>query len=485
MARDAETGALPLPDHPTAAKRPAWPPALARGAASLALIALVLLAVLAGRPPPADARTADGPAILLSVDGPIGPATTEYLEAGLETAAGRRASVVVVRIDTPGGLSSSTRDIVRAILASPVPVVTYVAPSGARAASAGTYILYASGVAAMAPGTNLGAATPIRMGGGGPLPGPGGEPEDTDRDGEDAPADAAGAKAVNDAVAFLKSLAELHGRDAAFAEAAVREAASLSAREALERGVVEIVAEDLDALLAALDGRTARADGRTVTLATAGATVETVEPGWRSRLLAVIGNPNIAYILMLIGIYGIIFELASPGSLFPGTIGAISLLLGLYSLNLVGIDFAGAGLVLLGIALMVAEALVPSFGVLGVGGAIAFALGSLFMVEEAPGFRLSMVTVGVATLVSLALLAVALAAVLRAYRRRTAIGGEAIVGAVGKVLRWSGGEGEVHLHGERWHATSPAALSPGDRVEITGRDELTLRVKPADAPDKP
>jgi membrane-bound serine protease (ClpP class) len=336
----------------------------------------------------------------------------------------------------------------------------------------------------MAPGTNLGAATPIQLGGGGPLPGgdegPAGENGEAE---DDAPAGqpsgAAGAKAVNDAVAFLRSLAELHDRDAGFAEAAVREAESLSATAALDRGVVEIVAPSLDELLEAADGRTVRVGDGTVTLATADLAVETVEPGWRAELLAAIANPNVAYILMLIGIYGIIFEFASPGTIFPGVIGAISLLVGLFALNLVGIDYVGAGLALLGIALMVAEAFAPSFGILGIGGAIAFALGSVFMFEDAPGFALSWPVVIGATAVTAGLLAVVLAIVVRAQRRRSVSGGDAIVGSLGEVVDWSGEEGEVRLHGELWRARSSAALEPGDRVEITARDSLILTVEPA------
>lgn len=433
------------------------------------IVALVAVATVRAQAP----APAPGAAILLIVDGPIGPATTDYLTRGLAEAAERDASIVVIRMDTPGGLASSTRDIVRAILASPVPVATYVAPSGARAASAGTYILYASGLAAMAPGTNLGAATPIPMGGTQPLPGRAQEDE------EETPADAASAKAVNDAVATMRALAELHGRDAAFAEAAVREAASLTASAALEQNVIELIAPDIATLLAEADGMTVRTADGEETLATADATIVRLEPNWRTRLLAAISNPNIAYILLLIGIYGLIFEFASPGIVFSGVIGAIALLLGLFSLNLIGVDYAGAGLVLLGIALMVAEAFAPSFGILGIGGAAAFALGSVFMFEDVPGFELSLSVVLVATAFTLLLLVIALAAVVRSRRARTVSGDQALVGATGRVVSWSGNEGDVQVHGERWRARGAATFSPGDRVEVTGRDELVLIVRRA------
>jgi len=449
-----------------------------RLAPSLALIAaaLVLIAVSAGGRAQAPAPPGTV-AILLEVDGAIGPATTEYLTRGLARAAGQDAAIAVIRIDTPGGLASSTRDIVREILASPVPVATFVAPSGARAASAGTYILYASSLAAMAPGTNLGAATPIPMGGTQPLPG-----RTQEEDDDASPADAASAKAVNDAVATMRSLAEHHGRDTAFAEAAVREAKSLTATAALEQNVVEIVTNDVRRLLDEADGMTVRTAGGETTLATAGAEIVTVEPDWRTQLLGAIANPNLAYILLLIGIYGIIFEFASPGIVFSGVIGAIALLLALFSLNLIGVDYAGAGLVLLGIALMVAEAFAPSFGILGIGGAVAFALGSVFMFDDVPGFTLSPAVVVVATAFTALLLVIALAAVVKSRRTRPVSGDAAIVGARGRVVSWSGGEGDVEVHGERWKARSTATFTSGDPVEVTGRNELVLVVRRAASP---
>jgi membrane-bound serine protease (ClpP class) len=423
-------------------------------------------------------------AIVLDIEGAIGPATTEHLRQGFEAAAERDAALMILRIDTPGGLGSSMREIIQDILASPIPVITYVSPSGARAASAGTYILYASHLAVMAPGTNLGAATPISLGRGSqPLDGD--SAEESEGDEAQVPADASTAKAVNDAVAYIQGLAEIQGRNADWAEEAVRQAASLSAAGALDAEVIEIIATDLDDLLAQADGRNVQLGGQAVTLQTSGLQIVTMEPDWRARVLSVITNPNIAYILLLIGVYGVIFEVISPGAIFPGVIGATALLVGLFALNLLPINYAGAGLLLLGIALMAGEAFVPSFGALGIGGAVAFALGSLFMFDEVPGFELSLSVVLTATAASVALLAIMLAAVVRAHRRKVVSGEPAMIGSTGEVLSWSGERGQIHVHGERWQARSAEPLAPGERVRVTAREELTLMVEPVKPPPLP
>lgn len=417
-------------------------------------------------------RDGSATAVVLDVTGPIGPATSEYLRQGFEAAGG--AAVIVVRIDTPGGLVGSMREIVQRFLASPVPVITYVSPSGARAASAGTYMLYGSHLAAMAPGTNLGAATPVQMGGA-PQPLEGGDEDDD----QTAPTDAMTAKSTNDAVAYIRALAELQGRNADWAEDAVRKAASLSANEALERDVIELMAPDLDALLAEADGRTVSLGGQDVVLRTADLDIVEVPPDWRVELLGLLANPTFAYMLMLVGIYGIIFEVINPGALVPGVIGGISLILALFSLNMLPINAAGAGLVLLGIALMTAEAFAPSFGVLGIGGALAFGLGSVFMFEEVPGFHLSIGVIVAATALSALLLIVVVAAALRAHRKRVVSGDSAMIGTTGTVLSWSGESGTILIHGERWQASGIGSADEGTSVRVIARDGLTLRVEPA------
>ena len=432
------------------------------------LIAAVLLAsapaVLAQEPPAA------GIAVVLDIDGAIGPATAEYVHAGLAEAARRNARVVVLRLDTPGGLSSSMREIIHDILDSSVPVIAYVAPSGARAASAGTYILYASHLAAMAPSTHLGAATPVALGGG--LFG-----SDKKDDKKDAKS-AEEAKAVNDAIAYIRSLAQLRGRNAEWAEKAVREAATLTNSEAKEQRVIELTADSLTDLLQQADGRSVKLGSRELTLATRGLKTETVAPDWRNKLLATITNPNIAYLLLLAGIYGILFEFFSPGAVLPGVIGGISLLIAAYALNLLPINHAGVGLLLLGVAMMVGEAFAPS-GALAVGGVVAFAVGSLFLFSgDAPGFELSWTVVASATAVSLALFAIALAAVWRSHRRTVATGDAALVGSAGEVVRWGDQGGEIQVKGERWRATSATPLAPGQRVRILARHDLTLVIAP-------
>ncbi|CAH2600749.1 putative membrane-bound ClpP-class protease associated with aq_911 [Rhodovastum atsumiense] len=405
---------------------------------------------------------------VIALDGAIGPATAVYVVRNLHLAVQDHATAVVLRLDTPGGLDSAMREIVRAMLASPVPVIGYVAPAGARAASAGTYILYASAIAAMAPGTNLGAATPVPLGGEAPLPGPA------------RPLDAGRLKAVNDAAAYIRGLAALHGRNAAWAERAVREAVSLSYEAALREHVVDLVASGLPDLLAAADGREVVAAGRPVRLATRDAVIRPVAPDWRDRLLATLTNPGLLYLLLLAGMAGIAFELSHPGILAPGVLGVICLLLASYGLNLLPIDHAGAALLLFGLALMVAEAWVPSFGALGIGGAAAFLIGSLMMFED-PGFRPPLALILGATLACLALFAGVLAMLLRARRRPVVSGDAMLIGAAGQVTAWHGTEGQVCVRGEYWNARSNAgpgrALVVGGKVRVTGRDGLRLLVE--------
>jgi membrane-bound serine protease (ClpP class) len=420
--------------------------------------------------------------LVSTIKGAIGPATSKQIADAIAKAEERNAEALVLRIDTPGGLVTSTRDIVSAILASDIPVAGYVWPSGGHAASAGTFIIYATGVAAMAPGTNIGAATPVMMGGGG-MPGTPQQPPARPGGSETEPAspsneEALSKKATNDAAALIKSLAETHGRNAGWAEEAVREGSSLSANEALEQDVVEIVASDIDSLLAQMDGREVVTASGTRTLATAGATVEHVDPGFMVELLALISNPNVAFLLMMIGVYGIIFELSNPGTIGPGILGAICLLLGLYALNQLPLDYAGVALIVLGLTLMAVEAFTPTFGVAGFGGLIAFILGASMLVDsENPDFQISWWTIAGTAIASAAVLILLLGYTLRAMRRPVATGAEEMTGAEARVLEWAQGEGYVHIHGERWHARGPAELAPQSTVRVERLDGLTLIVR--------
>ena len=424
-------------------------------------------------------------AVVLEIDGVIGPAVADYVLREIRAIKSDETRLIVLRMNTPGGLDTSMREIIRAMLSAPVPVATYVAPSGARAASAGTYISYASAVAAMAPGTNLGAATPIQLGRTPQFPGRTPEqPKDQGKGSADKgetgslePADTESRKAVNDAVAYIRSLAELHGRNADWAAEAVRSAVSLSASEALKLRVIDTIADDVPDLLRKIDGRTAIVAGKPERLATAALEIVTVAPDWRTELLAVITNPNVAFILMLIGIYGLVFEFANPGAVAPGLVGGISLLVALLALNLLPINYAGAGLVLLGIGLMLAEAHIGSFGVIGVAGIVAFVIGAIIMFPSgAPGFGLSLPVVAAATVITAALLLLVLAMLLRSRKRPVVTGKEALLGAEGEAVAWDGAEGRVRIKGEIWRARSSGTLHPGSRVKVIDRDGLVLVV---------
>ena len=460
---------------------------------------------------PAQSR---GKAVKLDFEGALGVATAEYLISGIEDAAAENASLVIIRMDTPGGLVEPMRDIVQAILNSPIPVATYVGPEGARADSAGTYILLASHIAAMAPTTHLGAATPVSLSGddaddgGDGFPGimPPTAPAEPDPDSNDAetnqeavsddeaddasaPADndsptvpdsAMGRKVLNDAVAYIRGLAERHGRNADWAERAVRDAATLTASEALEENVIDVIASNETELLQAIHGRSVKVGEDTIELDTEGLVVETVEPDWRINFLSTIANPQIALLLLLVGLYGLLFEGYNPGAIVPGVVGVVCLLLAAYALQVIPVNFAGLALIIVGIVLIVAEAFVPSFGALGLGGIVAFIVGSIIMFDSGvPGFGISitfLVTFGIIAGLSL----MWLVSYLVKLRRRGAVSGrEGAIGEIGRAMVDFTGPGKVWFESEAWQATSTVPIRKDQDVVVIGIDGLTLIVKPA------
>lgn len=454
---------------------------------ALACLGLVLLTVSGAlaQTPSAPARPADvAPVYVVPVQGAIGPASASFAVRGIERARKLGAQLVVLEMDTPGGLDKSMRDIIQAILASPVPVATYVYPGGARAASAGTYILYASHVAAMAPGTNLGAASPVSIGIGGPKP-EAGPPAASAPASAPAGEDTMTRKQMHDASAYIRGLAQLRHRNAEWGERAVREAVSLSADEAVAQKVADLVAPDLPALLRQLDGKRIEAAGATRTLHTAGAPIVTLEPDWRSKLLAVITDPSVALILMMIGIYGLIFEFSTPGMVVPGMAGAICLLLGLFALQMLPINYAGLALIAFGVGCMIAEVFLPTFGAVGVGGIIAFAFGAVMLIDtDVPGFGVPLSLIAALSAVSAVFLFGMSALLLRARRRPVVSGADTLVGAVGVVVidpaATNGSTDLTHgwamVRGEQWRIRSNRPLAGGQSVRVTGRHGLVLDV---------
>lgn len=440
---------------------------------SLLLLCLaVTMTVLA---PPVSA-TQSSQAYVLTVKGAIGPATSDYFQKGMKKAVVDGVSVVILQLDTPGGLSLSMRDIIKTILTSEIPVITFIAPSGSRAASAGTYILYASHIAAMAPATNLGAATPIQIGGLSRDTGPEEKSDSPEEKKNKLPTPSAlERKIVNDAAAYIRSLAHRHGRNAEWADQAVREAVSLTAQEALELNVIDILADNLEDLLQKVDGREVTMESGSRTITAGKLEIIRIQQTVKNKILSVIGDPNVAYILMLLGIYGLIYELANPGFFLPGVIGGISLLLAFYAFQILPINYSGLALIILGILFLVGEAFMPSFGSLGIGGIIAFTAGSLILVDEET-LRISIPLIAGTSLTSAAFIILLMGRLVTLRKGKIRTGREALIGMTGEAANDFEGSGRIWLSGESWKVKTTGKVKRGDLLKVTEQRGLELTV---------
>ena len=438
----------------------------------------------------ASGAQAEGTAIRLDLEGALGVATAEFIIDGIETAQAQDASLIIIRMDTPGGLVEPMRDIVQAILGSDVPVVTYVSPGGARADSAGTYILLASHIAAMAPTTHLGAATPVSLTGEDVSPTentPEEQIDDLDEDAEeaepDAPDSAMGRKVLNDSIAYIRGLAEAHGRNADWAEEAVRDAATLTASDALELNVIDLIADDQAELLQAIHGREVKVNNEAFTIESEDLTVETLEPNWRLKILNTIASPEIAILLLMIGLYGLLFEGYNPGAIIPGVAGVICLLLAAYALQVLPVNYAGLALIIVGMILIIAEAFVPSFGALGLGGITAVIFGSIMMFDSGvPGFGISMTFVIGMALVAGIFLFWLVSFLLKLRRRGPISGRESIVGGIATATESFSGDGHVWLESETWAARSLVPIEKDQKVRVRDLKGLVLEVEPIPEP---